>query len=152
MAKSLMNLFDCFLDDFRDEKYLENISDLDVRAQLEVINKNVPLLHQTHIFFLLFQGVFFFSCIWSIGGPLDTDGRNLFSTVFRGLLEKEFPAELYKNLGMFMEIPPPHKPYIFLIPKDNSVFDYRYIKEVSTIFKLLILVFNNSLYNIFDYF
>lgn len=78
--------------------------------------------------------MFFFSCIWSIGGPLDNQSRQLFSTVFRGLLEKEFPVELYKSLGMYMEIPPPHKPYIFLIPRDNTVFDYRYIKEVQTIF------------------
>lgn len=31
-----MHLFDCFMDDFYDEKYLEQISDLDIRAQLEV--------------------------------------------------------------------------------------------------------------------
>jgi dynein heavy chain len=33
---SMMNLFDTFMDDFYDEKYMQGISDLDERAQLEV--------------------------------------------------------------------------------------------------------------------
>lgn len=33
---SLMQLYDCFLDDYHDEKYVASLSDLDVRAQLEV--------------------------------------------------------------------------------------------------------------------
>lgn len=32
-----MNIYDCFLDDFNDEGFMQNISDLDTRAQLEVI-------------------------------------------------------------------------------------------------------------------
>lgn len=31
-----MSLYDTFMDDFYDEKYVEAISDLDMRAQLEV--------------------------------------------------------------------------------------------------------------------
>lgn len=31
-----MKLFDCFMHDFHDEKYVESLSDLDIRAQLEV--------------------------------------------------------------------------------------------------------------------
>lgn len=34
--RSVMNLFDTFMDDFYDGKYMEGISDLDERAQLEV--------------------------------------------------------------------------------------------------------------------
>lgn len=34
--RSVMNLFDTFMDDFYDEKYMQGISDLDERAQLEV--------------------------------------------------------------------------------------------------------------------
>lgn len=37
------------------------------------------------------QGVFFFSCIWSIGATLEADSRPKFDILFRGLLEKEFP-------------------------------------------------------------
>lgn len=36
LIMSLMNLFDCFMDDYEDEKYITNLSDLGIRAQLEV--------------------------------------------------------------------------------------------------------------------
>jgi hypothetical protein len=40
---SMMNLFDTFMDDFCDEKNMQDMSDLDQRAQLEV---------STHFFFI----------------------------------------------------------------------------------------------------
>lgn len=105
-----MNLFDSFMDDFLDEKFMEQISDLDVRAQLE--------------------GVFFFSCIWSLGATLDSNSRPKFSELFRGLLEREFPEPLLEKFGIPFEIPKPDKPYIFTMPTGDSVFDFRFIKEV----------------------
>lgn len=36
LINSLMNLFDCFLDDYNDEKYVASLVNLDIRAQLEV--------------------------------------------------------------------------------------------------------------------
>jgi len=36
LTRSVMYLYDCFLDDFRDEKYVNALSDLDMRAQVEV--------------------------------------------------------------------------------------------------------------------
>lgn len=36
LTRSVMYLFDCFLDDFRDEKYVNALLDLDMRAQVEV--------------------------------------------------------------------------------------------------------------------
>ncbi|KAJ8726572.1 hypothetical protein PYW07_001270 [Mythimna separata] len=109
IVQSCMNLFDCFMDDFYDEKYLEQISDLDVRAQLE--------------------GVFFFSCIWSIGATLDAEGRPKFDMLFRGLLEKDFPDKVRIVLDMPKEISKPEKQYIFTIPREGLVYDYRFIKE-----------------------
>ncbi|KAH8413286.1 hypothetical protein KR009_009673 [Drosophila setifemur] len=111
LVVSLMNFFECFIDDFRDEKYVANISDLDFRAQTE--------------------GIFLFSCIWSLGGALDADSREKFNIVFRALMEKTFPQSLYDMHGvtedLYVENLP--KPFIFPIPKQGSVFDYRYIKE-----------------------
>ncbi|KAG7311251.1 Dynein heavy chain 7-axonemal [Plutella xylostella] len=109
LVVSCMRLFDTFMDDFHDEKYVESISDLDVRAQLE--------------------GTFFFACIWSIGATLDAAGRPKFDMLFRGLLEREFPEKIKEALSLPKEIAKPEKPYIFSIPKDGLVFDYRYIKE-----------------------
>lgn len=37
LVVALINLFDTYMDDFLDEKYVVTLSDLDVRAQLEVI-------------------------------------------------------------------------------------------------------------------
>lgn len=109
MLRATMNMFDCFMDDFYDEKFMEQISDLDVRAQLE--------------------GVFFFSCIWAMGGTLEEPSRAKFNVLFRGLLERDFPKDLYQLLGINFEIPKPEKPYIFTIPA-GDVFQFRYIKEV----------------------
>ncbi|KAI4465685.1 dynein axonemal heavy chain 7-related [Holotrichia oblita] len=109
LVRATMNLYDCFVDDFHDEKYMEQSSDLDIRAQLE--------------------GVFFFSCIWSMGGTLDAASRPKFNLMFRGLLERDFPEPIKHDLGIHFEIPKPEKPYIFTLPQIDTVFDYRYIKE-----------------------
>ncbi|XP_071052662.1 dynein axonemal heavy chain 7-like isoform X1 [Onthophagus taurus] len=109
LMRSAMNLYDCFLDDFNDDQFIENTSELDVRAQLE--------------------GSFFFSCIWSLGATLDIDSRPKFNILFRGLLEREFPAKVIETLGIPLTIPKPEKPYIFTLPIGETVFDYRYIKE-----------------------
>lgn len=37
LTKSVMHFFDCFMDDFYDENYIQTLSDLDVRSQIEVI-------------------------------------------------------------------------------------------------------------------
>lgn len=113
LMRSAMNFFDCFLEDFRDEKFMESISDLDVRAQLE--------------------GVFFFSCIWSLGATMDTNGRPKFSILFRALLEREFPQPVIDMFEIPYEIPKPEKPYIFAIPPGETVFDFRFIKEVEIV-------------------
>ncbi|XP_034234713.1 dynein heavy chain 7, axonemal isoform X2 [Thrips palmi] len=109
LVRSLTRIFDCYMDDFGDPAFVEGISDLDIRAQLE--------------------GVFFFSCIWALGGNLDSASREKFSTLFRGLLEKEFPAKLKSDFGLLENVPPPVKNYIFTIPTDGQVFDYKFIKE-----------------------
>uniref|UniRef100_A0A1A9WZZ0 Dynein axonemal heavy chain 7 n=1 Tax=Glossina brevipalpis TaxID=37001 RepID=A0A1A9WZZ0_9MUSC len=108
---SLMNIFDSFLDDFRDEKFVQNLLDIDMRAQIE--------------------GVFLFSCIWALGGSLDSASRDKFNIVFRGLMEKNFPENLYETFGIpeQVQVQALSKPFIFPMPKQGSVFDYRFIKE-----------------------
>ncbi|XP_055588743.1 dynein axonemal heavy chain 7 isoform X2 [Uranotaenia lowii] len=111
LVKSLMNLFDCFLDDYSNEAYMKTVSEVDVRAQLE--------------------GVFFFSCIWAIGGPLETESREKFSELFRALTEKNFPEELNDkfHIPQNLHVPPLTKPFIFQIPRGGTVFDYQYTRE-----------------------
>uniref|UniRef100_A0A1Y1JXL1 AAA+ ATPase domain-containing protein n=1 Tax=Photinus pyralis TaxID=7054 RepID=A0A1Y1JXL1_PHOPY len=106
---SAMNMFDCFMDDFYDPEAVKQLSDLDVRAQLE--------------------GVVFFSCIWSLGATLDFNSRPKFSILFRALQERIFPQHLINDWEIPFEIPPVDKPYVLTIPPAETVFDYRFIKE-----------------------
>lgn len=111
LVTSLMNLIDCFFDDYHDEKITSTLTELDIRAQLE--------------------GMFFFAAIWSLGGALNESSRVSFSEIFHGLLLKDFPEELYKkfNIPNELHVSPLPKPYIFTIPKVGTVFDYRFICE-----------------------
>jgi len=65
-----------------------------------------------------------------MGATLETIYRKHFSTLFRALLEKEFPIALMKTFRLQEPVPPSLRPYIFIMPKDHLVFDYRFIKEV----------------------
>ncbi|XP_043287698.1 dynein axonemal heavy chain 7 isoform X2 [Venturia canescens] len=109
LTRSVMYLFDCFLDDFNDEKYLETISDLEMRAQIE--------------------GSFFFSCIWALGGTLMVAYREWFSSLFRALTEPEFPDEIRTRFGLPEATTGPRKPFVTLLPTTGLVYDYKYIKE-----------------------
>ncbi|XP_053982409.1 dynein axonemal heavy chain 7 [Hylaeus volcanicus] len=109
LVRSVMYLFDCFLDDFHDEKYLQTLSDLDMRAQVE--------------------GCFFFSCIWAMGGTLMVDSRDSFSELFRALTQREFPEDVRERFDISEDTADPPKPYVVNLPLTGSVFDYKYIKE-----------------------
>jgi len=43
LTRSVMYMYDCFLDDFYNEKYVSMLSDLDMRAQVEVSLKKCNL-------------------------------------------------------------------------------------------------------------
>ncbi|XP_047370603.1 dynein axonemal heavy chain 7-like isoform X1 [Vespa velutina] len=107
--RSITYLMDCFIEEYHDEKIAKNIDEYDLRAQVE--------------------GSFFFSCIWAMGGTLDASSREQFSILFRGFMEREFPLALMEKYQLEEPVPQPEKPYIFVMPKYNLVFDYRFIKE-----------------------
>ncbi|EZA62718.1 Dynein heavy chain 7, axonemal [Ooceraea biroi] len=109
LTRSVMHLFDCFLDDFYDDKYVNALSDLDIRAQVE--------------------GSFFFSCIWAMGGTLTINHREWFSMLFRALVDREFPEEVRTRFSISPEIGDPKEPYVISLPTTGSVFDYKFIKE-----------------------
>ncbi|XP_017795795.1 PREDICTED: dynein heavy chain 7, axonemal-like [Habropoda laboriosa] len=109
LMRGLTHLLDCFLDEYRDEKIAKEMDELDLRAQIE--------------------GSFFFSCIWALGGTLKVNSRESFSVLFRGFLERSFPSNLVEEFQLREPIEPPLKPYIFVMPRDGLVFDYKFIKE-----------------------
>lgn len=117
MIKSVINIFDCYLDEFKtevidkDKEKDASVKEVEIRAQIE--------------------GIFFFSAVWAMGGTLLQESREKFSELFRALMEKIFPEELNGKFRIPPELKPQPlvKPYIFPIPKAGLVFDYRYIKE-----------------------
>jgi dynein heavy chain, axonemal len=131
LIQSLMNIFDCFLDEFKVEAP-PPVTDKD-KATQEKVEPPKPVdnaLKEVEVRAQI-EGIFFFACIWSLGGTLFQESREKFSLVFRGILEKTFPQELIIQFKIpeEVQVPPLQKPYIFPIPKVGSVFDYRYIKE-----------------------
>lgn len=135
MIKSLCDIFDCFIDDFNDENYTQNISEIDTRSQLEVRYWLVFLELSVQIFWwseVQFQGVFFFSCIWSLGALLNKADKEKFDVLFRALQQKEFPNEVRERFNLSDQMcGPAAKQYVYIIPDFGTVFDYQYIKEAS---------------------
>lgn len=50
--------------------------------------------------------------------------------MFRALLQKNFPEDVRLLFQYDGEVESPPKAYIFTIPQEGTVFDYKYIKEV----------------------
>ncbi|XP_044001453.1 dynein axonemal heavy chain 7-like [Aphidius gifuensis] len=122
ILRSITYLMDCFIDDYREEETTTTTTTTDVKESSTTIPNELDLRAQI-------EGCFFFSCIWAMGGTIITNDREKFSILFRGLLEKEFPSNLISIFQLPEQPLPPIKPYIFIMPKDGLVFDYKFIKE-----------------------
>ncbi|XP_050461697.1 dynein axonemal heavy chain 7-like [Cataglyphis hispanica] len=116
LTSSLMHLYECFLDDFYDSKYVNMLLDIGLDMKLDAMRAQV-------------EGIFFFSCIWTIGVTLMINYREWFNDLFRALMDREFPEEVRQRFGISPEIGNPKEPYIVPLPTYGSVFDYKYIKE-----------------------
>lgn len=65
-----------------------------------------------------------------MGATLDAQSRIKFNLLFRALLEKKFPKKVAQILKIPFELcSSPKKPFTNILPKEHSVFDYRYIIE-----------------------
>ena len=105
MISSLIKLFDCYLVPLIESGELKGKSETELTP--------------------LFEGMFFFSCIWSIGAVCDEEGKAQFNTVFNELLKGDLPEDLKNSLNLSVEIPPLENPYVFHLPKERSVFSYK---------------------------
>lgn len=66
-----------------------------------------------------------------MGACLSSECKPQFSALMYGLMEKEFPASLRESLGLPETLcQPVEKPYLYPIPKQGTVYDYRFVKEV----------------------
>eukprot|EP01135_Chromosphaera_perkinsii_P003458 Nk52_evm27s243 gene=Nk52_evmTU27s243 len=113
LAKSLMNLFDSLMDEFRDEKTFALLSDDAIIGWL--------------------QGCFTFSLIWSVGASVDDDSRKLFDTFLRELLAGPLSTDSMAKYSLLdlmaasdsSAVTPP----VIHLPPDGLVYDYQFVKE-----------------------
>ena len=80
LISSLIKLFDCHLNRLIEGSELKGQSETALNP--------------------LFEGVFFFSCIWSIGAVCDSRTKKLFDTVFTQLTEGELSEEILASLQL----------------------------------------------------
>ncbi|XP_058246874.1 dynein axonemal heavy chain 7-like [Hemibagrus wyckioides] len=109
LARSLMNLMDCMMDEFRDEGQMKAMSDRDVCSWLE--------------------GIFVFSLVWSVGASCTEPGRVKFDGLVRELLTGALSEETRSSHGILEHIEAPSKQLTVPLPAEGTLYEYRFIKE-----------------------
>ncbi|XP_069839698.1 dynein axonemal heavy chain 7 isoform X1 [Dendropsophus ebraccatus] len=109
LVRSLMNLMDCMLDEFSNESVIHSMNEREICSWLE--------------------GIFLFSLVWSIGGSCKEDDRLKFDKLLREIIEGPLSEETRTRFKILHPVDPPEKPFTAPIPKENTVYDYRFVKE-----------------------
>ncbi|XP_058156420.1 dynein axonemal heavy chain 7 [Dasypus novemcinctus] len=110
LVRSLMNLIDCFMDDFTDEVKLKERKDRETYSLLE--------------------GIFLFSLIWSIGASCNEDDRLKFSKILRELMEgpiSDLTRNKYKLLSGTEQTS--SKTLTVPFPEKGTIYDYQFVTE-----------------------
>ena len=106
IVRGFLNIFDCHLSIF-DETWSKGKSEHELRPVLE--------------------GIFFYSCIWAVGGLCDSFLSKRFNEMFTELIEGELRKETKSNNNITVEVPKLKSPYALPIPKQRSVFSYQLV-------------------------
>ncbi|MCJ8732203.1 hypothetical protein PDJAM_G00208530 [Pangasius djambal] len=109
LVRSLMNLMDCMMDEFRDEGQMKAMSERDVCSWLE--------------------GIFVFSLVWSVGASCTEPGRVKFDGLVRELLTGALTEETRASHGILEHIEAPSKQLTVPLPAAGTLSEYRFIKE-----------------------
>ncbi|XP_033097643.1 dynein heavy chain 7, axonemal-like isoform X2 [Anneissia japonica] len=109
LVKSLMNLMDSLMDEFKDEATFNKLDEREVISWLECMYQ--------------------FSFVWSIGGSVSDAGRIKFDALFREILDGGLSEESRTKNHILEFVDPPLKPFTVPFPKEGLVYDYRFIKE-----------------------
>ncbi|XP_055967922.1 dynein axonemal heavy chain 7 [Sorex fumeus] len=110
LVRSLMNLVDCFMDEFTDDVKVKDRDDREV--------------------FSLLEGIFIFSLIWSIGASCKDDDRLRFNKILRELMDgpiSDITRDKYKILSGMEEITT--KALTVPFPEKDLIYDYQFITE-----------------------
>ncbi|TRY59213.1 hypothetical protein DNTS_014611 [Danionella cerebrum] len=109
LVKSLMNLMDCMMDEFREEGQIKGMPEKDVCSWLE--------------------GIFVFSLVWSVGASCTEVGRVKFDGVLRELLAGGLSKETQSQHGILEHVEPPSKQLTMPLPTEGTLYEYRFLKE-----------------------
>nr|XP_012632402.1 dynein heavy chain 7, axonemal isoform X3 [Microcebus murinus] len=110
LVRSLMNLIDCFMDDFIDENKVKDRNDRETYSLLE--------------------GIFLFSLIWSIGASCTDDDRLKFNKILRELMEGPI-SDITRNRFKIQSGTEytSSKALTVPFPEKGTIYDYQFITE-----------------------
>nr|XP_055071765.1 dynein axonemal heavy chain 7 [Misgurnus anguillicaudatus] len=109
LVKSLMNLMDCMMDEFRDESQMKGMNERNVCSWLE--------------------GIFVFSLMWSVGASCTEVGRVKFDGLVREMLGGGLSEETRTRHGILEHVEPPAKQLTVPLPTEGTLYEYRFLKE-----------------------
>ncbi|XP_078307189.1 dynein axonemal heavy chain 7 isoform X1 [Panthera onca] len=110
LVRSLMNLIDCFIDDFADAVKVKERNDRETYSLLE--------------------GIFLFSLIWSVGASCNDDDRLRFDKILRELMEgpiSELTQNKFKLLSGTEQTS--SKALTVPFPEKGTIYDYQFVTE-----------------------
>uniref|UniRef100_A0ABI7XYE4 EF-hand domain-containing protein n=1 Tax=Felis catus TaxID=9685 RepID=A0ABI7XYE4_FELCA len=110
LVRSLMNLIDCFIDDFADAVKMKERNDRETYSLLE--------------------GIFLFSLIWSVGASCNDDDRLRFDKILRELMEgpiSELTQNKFKLLSGTEQTS--SKALTVPFPEKGTIYDYQFVTE-----------------------
>ncbi|KAM9486845.1 dynein axonemal heavy chain 7-like [Clarias gariepinus] len=109
LARSLMNLMDSMMDEFKDESQMKGMSEKDVCSWLE--------------------GIFVFCLVWSVGASCTEPGRVKFDALVRELLTGALSEKTRTSHGILEHREPPSKQLTVPLPAEGTLYDYYFIKK-----------------------
>uniref|UniRef100_A0A0D9RH02 Dynein axonemal heavy chain 7 n=1 Tax=Chlorocebus sabaeus TaxID=60711 RepID=A0A0D9RH02_CHLSB len=110
LVRSLMNLIDCFMDDFADEVKLKERGDRETYSLLE--------------------GIFLFSLIWSIGASCTDDDRLKFNKILRELMEGPISDRTRNTFKLQSGTEQTSsKALTVTFPEKGTIYDYQFVTE-----------------------
>ncbi|XP_008061721.1 dynein heavy chain 7, axonemal [Carlito syrichta] len=110
LVRSLMNLIDCFMDNFADEVKVKERNDRETYSLLE--------------------GIFLFSLIWSIGASCTADDRLKFNNILRELMEGSISERTRNRFKLQSGAEHmPSKTLTIPFPEKGTIYDYQFVTQ-----------------------
>ena len=109
MAVSCMRLMQCQFTELSDPKIVADMHERDVYSWLE--------------------GIFLFSCTWSLGGGINSEGREKFDMLIREIIDGPLSELTKSKFNMITKVESPTRSLYVPIPKTESIYAWNFIRE-----------------------